>query len=174
MLREIRVRNFAVIDAVTAVFGPGLNVLSGETGAGKSILIDAIVLIRGARAQTDVIRTDAEAASVEAVFEVGRTGPVAELLDEAGLGSDEGTIVVRRELSRSGRHRAFVNDAAVTVGLLERLGDQLVDVHGQHAHQRLLEPVSQLALLDRFAGSEELRERVAGLFGRHRAARDEV
>src|SRR5262245_29332526 len=156
MLRELRVRNLAVIESVAVPFEPGLNVLSGETGAGKSILIDAILLIRGARAQTEVIRTDAEAATVEAVFEVERVGSVGELLDEVGLGSDEGTIVIRRELSRSGRHRAFVNDAAVTVGLLERLGDQLVDVHGQHEHQRLLEPASQLALLDRFAGSEEL------------------
>jgi len=89
MLREIRVRNFAVIDAVTAAFGPGLNVLTGETGAGKSMLIDAILLIRGARAQTDVIRTDTETATVEAVFDVEPQGPAAAVLDDAGLGLDE-------------------------------------------------------------------------------------
>src|SRR3989441_5809779 len=174
MLREIRVRNFAVIDAVTAAFGPGLNVLTGETGAGKSMLIDAILLIRGARAQTDVIRTDTETATVEAVFDVEPRGPAAAVLDDAGLGLDEGQLVVRRELTHSGRHRAFVNDSPVTVGLLERLGDHLVEVHGQHEHQRLLEVARQLDLLDRFADAEALRERMGELFAKHQAARAEV
>jgi len=174
MLREIRVRNFAVIDAVTAVFAPGLNVLTGETGAGKSMLIDAILLIRGARAQTDVIRTDTETATVEAVFDVEPCGPVAAVLDDAGLALDDGQLVVRRELAHSGRHRAFVNDSPVTVGLLERLGDHLVEIHGQHEHQRLLEPARQLDLLDRFGDAEELRERVGEVFVRHRAAQAEV
>src|SRR5947209_8122494 len=174
MLREIRVRNFAVIDAVTAAFGPGLNVLTGETGAGKSMLIDAILLIRGARAQTDVIRTDTETASVEAVFDLEPRGPAAAVLDEAGLGLEEGQLVVRRELARSGRHRAFVNDSPVTVGLLERLGDALVEVHGQHEHQRLLEPARQLELLDRFADAEEAAARVGALHAKYRAAVEEA
>ena len=174
MLLEIRVRNFAVIDAVATSFGPGLNVLTGETGAGKSMLLDAILLIRGARAQTDVIRTDTETATVEAVFEVAPRGPAAAVLEEAGLALDQGQLVVRRELARSGRHRAFVNDSPVTVGLLERLGDHLVEIHGQHEHQRLLEPARQLDLLDRFADAEETRERVGELFARHRAAKAEL
>src|SRR3989441_840789 len=173
MLRELRIRNFAVVENVTVPFAPGLNVLTGETGAGKSILVDAILLVRGARAQTDVIRADAESATVEAVFAVP-DGGVAAALDEAGLTVEEGEIVVRRELSRSGRHRAFVNDAAVTVGLLERLGDALVQVHGQHEHQRLLEPARQLDLLDRFADAEPLRERFAALFAKHREAREDL
>jgi DNA repair protein RecN (Recombination protein N) len=174
MLLEIRIRNFAVIDAVTTSFGPGLNVLTGETGAGKSMLLDAILLIRGARAQTDVIRTDTDSATVEAVFEVAPRGPVAAVLDEAGLGLEHGQLVVRRELARTGRHRAFVNDSPVTAGLLERLGDHLVEIHGQHEHQRLLEPARQLDLLDRFAESEELRDRVGDLFDRRRAAQAEL
>jgi DNA repair protein RecN (Recombination protein N) len=174
MLREIRVRNFAVIDTVTAVFGPGLNVLTGETGAGKSMLIDAILLVRGARAQTDIIRTDTDTATVEAVFDVEPHGAVAAVLDDAGLALDDGQLVVRRELAQSGRHRAFVNDSPVTVGLLERLGDHLVEIHGQHEHQRLLEPARQLDLLDRFADAEELRERVGDIFARHRTAWAEV
>ena len=174
MLLEIRVRNFAVIDAVTTSFGPGLNVLTGETGAGKSMLLDAILLIRGARAQTDVIRTDTETATVEAVFEVAPRSAAAAVLDEAGLGLDQGQLVVRRELARSGRHRAFVNDSPVTVGLLERLGDHLVEIHGQHEHQRLLEPARQLDLLDRFADAEALRDRVGDLFAKHRAAGAEL
>ncbi|PYN13540.1 MAG: hypothetical protein DME05_18275 [Candidatus Rokuibacteriota bacterium] len=123
MLREIRIRNFAVIDSVSASFGPGLNVLTGETGAGKSMLIDAILLVRGARAQADVIRGDSETATVEALFEVEPGSSAAAVLHDAGLALDEGQLVLRRELARSGRHRAFVNDSPVTVGLLERLGE---------------------------------------------------
>src|SRR5258708_14968411 len=121
MLLEIRVRNFAVIDAVTASFGSGLNVLTGETGAGKSILLDALLLIRGARAQTDVIRTDTETATVEAVFEVPARGPVAAMLDEAGLGLGQGHLVGRRELARSRPHRALLNHSTVAAAPLHRL-----------------------------------------------------
>jgi DNA repair protein RecN (Recombination protein N) len=174
MLRELRIRNFAVVENVTVVFAPGLNVLTGETGAGKSILIDALLLLRGARAQTDVIRTDAEAATVEAVFDLPKNGRAAAVLGDAGLAADDGEVVIRRELTRAGRHRAFVNDSPVTVALLERLGEHLVDVHGQHEHQRLLEPLRQLELVDRFADVDDLAERVAGLFAKFRAAREEV
>src|SRR5687767_2094009 len=156
MLRELRIKNFAVIESVTVPFTPGLNVLTGETGAGKSVLIDALLLVRGARAQGDVIRAEAETATVEAVFAVDRHAAAATaVLDDAGLAADDGEIVIRRELSRSGRHRAFLNDSPVTVGLLERLGDELLEVHGQHEHQRLLQTPVQLALLDRFADVEE-------------------
>jgi len=173
MLRELRVKNFAVIESATVEFSPGLNVLTGETGAGKSILIDAILLVRGARAQTDVIRTDADTATVEARFEIGAGSPVSAVLEDAGIAFD-GELIVRRELARSGRHRAFVNDSPVTVNLLERLGDHLVEVHGQHEHHRLLEAARQLDLLDRFAETEEMRESVAALFGKHRAALEDV
>jgi DNA repair protein RecN (Recombination protein N) len=174
MLRELRIKNFAVIESVTVPFTPGLNVLTGETGAGKSMLIDALLLVRGARAQTDVIRADAETATVEAVFGVDRHGGAAGVLDDAGLTADDGEIVIRRELSRSGRHRAFLNDSPVTVGLLERLGDELVEVHGQHEHQRLLQAPVQLALLDRFADADERADRVAALFAKYRAAGEDV
>jgi DNA repair protein RecN (Recombination protein N) len=175
MLRELRLRNFAVVESVTVPFAPGLNVLTGETGAGKSMLIDALVLIRGSRAQADVIRADADTATVEAVFELGAAAGAREALEGAGLAPDDNNeVVVRRELARSGRHRAFVNDSPVTVGLLERLGDALVEVHGQHEHQRLLEPARQLELLDRFAEAEEACARVSALHARHRAARDEA
>lgn len=174
MLRELRVKNFAVIEAAAVEFAPGLNVLTGETGAGKSILIDAILLVRGARAQTDVIRTDADTATVEARFETAPGSPAINILDEAGIAASDGEILVRRELARSGRHRAFVNDSPVTVALLERLGDHLVEVHGQHEHHRLLEPARQLDLLDRFAETEALRERVSVLFAKHRSALADV
>jgi DNA repair protein RecN (Recombination protein N) len=175
MLRELRLKNFAVVESVTVSFTSGFNVLTGETGAGKSMLIDALVLVRGARAQTDVIRAEAETATVEAVFALAGAAGAREVLEEAGLAPDDnGEVVVRRELARSGRHRAFVNDSPVTVGLLERLGDALVEVHGQHEHQRLLEPARQLALLDRFADAEEACAHVSALHAKYRAARDEA
>ncbi len=174
MLRELRVKNFAVIESATVEFAAGLNVLTGETGTGKSMLIDAILLVRGARAQTDVIRTDADTATVEARFEVAPGSAAATVLDEIGIPAADGELLVRRELARSGRHRAFVNDSPVTVALLERLGDLLVEVHGQHEHHRLLEPARQLDLLDRFAETDELRDGVAALFAKHRAALEEV
>src|SRR5688572_25278018 len=174
MLRELRVKNFAVIESATVEFAAGLNVLTGETGAGKSMLIDALLLVRGARAQSDVIRADADAATVEAVFTVDRHSAAGAVLDDAGLAAADSEIVIRRELSRSGRHRAFVNDSPVTVGLLERPGDELVDVHGQHEHQRLLQSPVQLALLDRFADADERAEYAAALFGKYRSAGEDV
>src|SRR5215470_342927 len=171
MLRELSIRNLAVVEEAVVPLAPGLNVLTGETGAGKSIVVDALLLITGARAQLDWIRTGADTAVVEAVFEIDPTGPIAALLDEAGHRAAEGLLVIKRELARSGRHRAFVNDGAATVGLLERLGDELVEVHGQHEHQRLLEPARQLLLLDRFAEAEERRERVTALVRRWEDAR---
>lgn len=163
MLRELSVRNLAVIEEIVVPLAPGLNVLTGETGAGKSILVDAILLIVGARAQPDLIRSGEECAEVEALFEVAASGPVAALLDECGHRLEDGQLVIKRELTRSGRHRVFVNDSAATVGLLERLGDLLVELHGQHEHQRLMEPARQLELLDRFADCLAQRERVGAL-----------
>ncbi|MEX2220299.1 MAG: AAA family ATPase, partial [Candidatus Rokuibacteriota bacterium] len=171
MLRELSIRNLAVVEEAAVPFAPGLNVLTGETGAGKSIVVDALLLITGARAQPDWIRTGADTAVVSAVFEIDPAGPVAALLDEAGHRVADGEVVVRRELARSGRHRAFVNDEAATVGLLERLGELLVELHGQHEHQRLMEPARQLLLLDRFAGAEDRRERVGALVRRWEEAR---
>ena len=171
MLRELSIRNLAVVEEARVPFAPGLNVLTGETGAGKSIVVDALLLVTGARAQLDWIRTGAETALVEAVFEIDPAGPVAALLDEAGHQPGDGQLVIKRELARSGRHRAFVNDGAATVGLLERLGDLLVELHGQHEHQRLMEPARQLLLLDRFADAEARRESVAALVRRWEEAR---
>ncbi len=159
MLRELTVRNLAVIETVTVPFGPGLNVLTGETGAGKSILIDALTLLLGERAQTDAIRAGAETATIAAVFEVEPKGPVAALLGELGYPPEE-PLILRRELSRAGRSRAFVNDSPATLALLDRLGEALVEIHGQHEHQALLRPARHLELLDAYAGLAPLREEV--------------
>src|SRR5512145_2459931 len=107
MLTELRLKNLAVIEAVTVPLAAGLNAVTGETGAGKSIVVDAILLVMGARAQPDLIRTGAESAVIEAVFELGPDSPAAAVLEEAGHPAPEGTLVVKREIARSGRHRVF-------------------------------------------------------------------
>jgi DNA repair protein RecN (Recombination protein N) len=147
-------------------------VLTGETGAGKSILVDAILLVLGARAQPDLIRSGADTALVRAVFDLDDESPARAVLAEAGHAADEGQLIVTREISRAGRHRVFVNDAPATVGLLERLGEHLVELHGQHEHQRLLEPARQLDLLDRFGECGDARARVAALVARWQDARE--
>lgn len=174
MLRELRVKHFAVIEQVAVPFAHGFNVLTGETGAGKSILLDALLLLRGARAQSDVIRSAADSATVEAVFDVNPESPVAELLAELGHPPEDGQVIIRRELSRGGKSRAFVSDSPATLGLLERLGEHLVEIHGQHEHQLLMDPARQLELLDRFAGVEEERGAVAALVGRWEQAKTEM
>jgi DNA repair protein RecN (Recombination protein N) len=174
MLTELRLRNLAVIEEVTVPFGPGLNAVTGETGAGKSIVVDAILLVMGARAQPDLIRSGADSAIIEALFDLPPGHPAAEVLDAAGHAAPDGTLVIKREISRAGRHRVFVNDSPATVALLERLGESLVELHGQHEHQRLMEPARQLDLLDRFADAEAARDRVGALVKEWEAARAEL
>jgi len=174
MLIELRLRNLAVIEEVTVPFGPGLNAVTGETGAGKSIVVDAILLVMGARAQPDLIRSGADSAVIEALFELPPDHPAAEVLEAAGHSAPDGALVLKREISRAGRHRVFVNDSPATVALLERLGESLVELHGQHEHQRLMEPGRQLDLLDRFADAEETRTRVGAQVREWEAARAEL
>jgi DNA repair protein RecN (Recombination protein N) len=150
MLVSLAIRNFVIVDELALEFGPGFTVLTGETGAGKSILIDALLLALGERAEADVVREGAQRADISAEF---RPGPeVAQWLaarELAGDPDDRGEpLLVRRTIDASGRSRAFINGIAVTLGQLRELGEQLVDVHGQHAHQSLLRPAAQLALLD--------------------------
>ena len=122
MLRFLRVNRLAVIDAVEIEFGPGLNVLTGETGAGKSILVEAVGLLLGGRASPDLVRTGEDTATIEAIFE-----------------RDGEELLVRRELTAQGRSRAFVNGALVTAGALKELSTRLVELHGQHEHHTLLD-----------------------------------
>lgn len=161
MLRELRIRNLAVIESLAVPFGPGLNILTGETGAGKSIMVDAITLLLGERAQpAEAIRTGAESATIEGVFALSATGPIPTLLREHGVAPEDGRLIVRRELVRGGRGRVFLNDANATLTLLEKLGEALVEIHGQHEHQALLRPGRHLDLLDGFGGLGILREKL--------------
>jgi DNA repair protein RecN (Recombination protein N) len=154
MLKLLRINNIALIPSLELELGPGLTLLTGETGAGKSILIDALGLVLGDRASPDLIRSGEERATVEAVFEIPGAGA---LLDERGLPGDGEELVLRRELQVSGKGRATVNGALVPLSLLRDLAPHLAVVHGQHEPQGLLDPDSHLALVDRFAGEDAAR-----------------
>lgn len=166
MLRELHIRNFVLLADVRVEFGPGLNVLTGETGAGKSILVDALGVALGQRASTDVVRTGAEEARVTALFDVYGVPEIGAWLDSLGLGVEGGQIVLAREVG--GRGRAYVNGAPAAVSTLRQIGEALVEIHGQHEGQRLLEPSSHLEALDAFGGEAvmERRQRVADLVRR--------
>ncbi|MFO7586852.1 MAG: DNA repair protein RecN [Gemmatimonadota bacterium] len=156
MLKELRVRNYAVIDEVRLELGPGLNVLTGETGTGKSILVGALSLLVGERASADVIRAGEDRALVEGVFEVPPDPALRYRCDEAGIDLSEGWLILRRELQREGRNRAWVNGSPATAALVGELGGALVDLHGQHEHQALLRPGPQRRILDAYAGAGDL------------------
>lgn len=161
MLRELRIREFAIIDDITIGFFPGLNVMTGETGAGKSIVMQALALLCGGRATVDVIRGDAEESTLEGLFELpGAAG----LLETLGLPAAE-EVLVRRVIPRTGKGRVHINGNLATVGLLTQLGNSLVHIYGQHDQSLLLQPGSHLELLDRFAELDPLRHRMAAAFG---------
>ncbi len=162
MLTELRIRNFAIIESLTLPLVAGFNVLTGETGAGKSIIVGALGFLLGERARADLIRTCADKATVEGVFELDDRNEVATFLDERGFVVEERTIVLRREIAASGRTRAWINDAATTAGLLAEVGRHLVNVHGQHEAQTLLDGDSQRRLLDELGGSSDQAARVRG------------
>src|SRR5690606_13571962 len=152
MLSQLSIRDIVLIERLDLEFAPGLTVLTGETGAGKSILLDALGLALGARADSGLLRHGAEQASVTAAFALPAGHPSQELLKEQELEAEEGTLVLRRVLGADGRSRAFVNDQPASVGLLRSLGDLLVEVQGQFEQRGLLDGASHRGLLDAYAG----------------------
>ena len=166
MLANLRVRNYALLDEVDIEFTPGLNVLTGETGSGKSILIGALGLILGDRATSESIRSGEQTATIEGLFEWESDAPVQVLLTEIGVDPEDRTLIVRREISRDGRSRCTINGSLVTVSVLKRLGVLLVDLHGQHDHQSLLNPRTHQDFLDGFEDIEEPKQLVAKAYRR--------
>ena len=152
MLTELRIRNFAIIESLTLPLARGFNVLSGETGAGKSIIVGALGLLLGERASADLIRTGADRASVEGVFDVTDQPEIATLLDERGIDAEESLVVLKREIA-VGRARAWVNGTTVSAAILAEVGRHLVNLHGQHEAQTLLDGEAQRRILDAFAGA---------------------
>ena len=163
MLRFLRIRNLAVIESVEVEFEPGFNVLTGETGAGKSIVVEAVGLLLGARASSDLVRTGETQATIEAIFEDHRE-PGAEPLE----------LIIRREITIQGRSRSFINGALATAVALRDLSRRLVELHGQHEHQALLDPSTHLFLIDEYAGLEEDVAAVASRWSSVRTLREQL
>ena len=158
MLAELRIVNFALIEQLSLQFQSGFTVLTGETGAGKSLLIDAIALLVGGRASTDQIRSGEDEAHLEAAFHLPDTHPLLRRLKlQDIIGQNESELILKRVLSRSGRHRVYVNGSLCPLRVLEELGGTLVDIHGQHEQQSLLATAKQLDALDGFGRLDELR-----------------
>jgi len=160
MLRELKIKNFAIIDSLSIDFDRGLNIITGETGTGKSIIVDSMGLVLGDRAQTDQIKAGCDEAEIQALFEIDGN----QLLDDLDIDTSEG-IIIRRIISRSGKTRVYINDTLANVRTLSQLGEKLVDIHGQNEHQSLLYPDKQLQLIDSFGQHEEVLFRYRNIFG---------
>jgi DNA repair protein RecN (Recombination protein N) len=165
MLIELRIRDYAVIDDLSLGLEPGLNVFSGETGAGKSIIVGALSLLLGERASSQVVRKGASRAVVEAVFDVGGIAGLEDQVADLGFPREDGLLLLRREVAAEGRNRAWVNGSPATASVLGELGGRLVDIHGQHEHQSLLRPREQRWILDVFGGAEGLARETRALHG---------
>lgn len=155
MLTSLKIENVAIIESAAIEFGCGLNVLTGETGAGKSIVIDSINAILGERTSRDIIRTGAQNAKVYAVFE-DVNAKVRNFLDENGIDCEDGVLIINRTLSREGKNVCRLNGAPVTVSMLREIGSELIDIHGQHDNQALLSPEKHCGFVDSFAGNAEI------------------
>src|SRR5690242_9833810 len=165
MLTTLRIKNLALVADLTLELQPGYNAITGETGAGKSILIGALNLALGERADRTLIRAGSDGCTVEAVFNVSKLrAPLKRFLDENGLEScDENQLVLKRTFTAGGTNRQFINGSPTTLNVLAALGEWLVDIHGPHDHQSLLQSGKQLAILDAFGGLDPLRENFSSL-----------
>jgi DNA repair protein RecN (Recombination protein N) len=177
MLKELSIRNFAIIDQLRVEFGPGLNVFTGETGAGKSIVVDALNLALGERASADLIRTGSDEAVVEAAFELNSHAPsaVRPLLADQGIAMEPGEdLIVRRVISSAGKNKVYINGSLANLATLAAVGAHLADIHGQHEHQSLLAVDQQRDMLDSFGDLMQLREAFGSLYDRYHALRKDL
>lgn len=173
MLRLLSISNIAVISRVQLEFGEGLNLLTGETGSGKSIIVDALELLFGARASQDIVRSGESCAYIEALFDPGFNPALQKLLASAGV-EFEDEIIIRREIPVNGRSRIFINDRLSTASVLRSIRPFLLDIHGQGEQQTLLDRDAHLDLLDTYAGLNDLREEISFSYKRWKAVRDEL
>ena len=167
MLRFLSIRDFVIVDHMDLEFAPGFTVLTGETGAGKSILIDALSLVLGERSDANDVRNGCERAEISAEFDIGELPELADWLSENGFesdGDDSGVCLVRRTVDIGGRSRSFINGRSATLQQLRATGEKLVDIHGQHAHQSMLRSEAQRDLLDAFSGSHKLVQAVSEIY----------
>jgi DNA repair protein RecN (Recombination protein N) len=174
MLLELLVENYAVVERVRVRFHPGLNVLTGETGSGKSIVVDALGLLFGGRASSEMVRSGAERAHVSGIFELPDDPQLGVMLSDAGVEAEDGELLLEREILSNGKSRAFANSRPATAALLKELAPWLGDIHGQHDQQRLFQPSTQLDTLDAFGGCAPLVEQVDVVYRRWTAVGTEL
>ncbi len=174
MLLELVVENYAVVERVRVGFHAGLNLLTGETGSGKSIVVDALGLVLGGRASTGMVRSETERTRVAAIFEAPTDTGLRNLLEQAGLPAEDGELLIEREVLAEGKSRAFLGNRPVTMALLREIGPFLADIHGQHEQQQLFSSEAQLLSLDGFAGLDRQRDEVDGLFRRWKSIEGEL
>ncbi len=177
MLKEIHIRNFVLIEALDLEFSGGFNVFTGETGAGKSIILDALSVVLGEKADTSFIREGAKKASIEAVFDYGsRRDEITEILEREDLmpEDDDDELILAREIRDGGRSTARVNGSAVSIAVVQELGALLVDIHGQSEHLSLLKPASHIRLVDQFAGNGDLLKEYRGVYKKYLAVSKEL
>ena len=165
MLTELSIKNFAIIDNLKIFLKPGLNILTGETGAGKSIIIDALNLALGERSSSELIRSGEKAASVESVFEISKNQKIKELLNDIGIKIEAGDdLIIKREITETGKSQVYINGERFNVSALSKIGEHLVDIHGQHDHQLLLRRENQLEVVDDYGSLLPLRDEVSSRF----------
>src|SRR5580658_1802096 len=174
MLVELVVENYAVVERVRVRFHAGLNLLTGETGSGKSIVVDALGLVLGGRASADMVRSEAERARVAAIFEAPKDSRLLNLLEQAGVPVEDGELLIEREVLAEGKSRAFLGNRPVTMALLREIAPFLADIHGQHEQQQLFSSVAQLQSLDDFAGLDRQRGEVGGLYRQWKSLENEL
>lgn len=176
MLRELSIRNFAIIDELTVSFSGGLTVLTGETGAGKSIIIDAVHILAGGRGSTEFIRHGTRKAELGGLFQVHDNHPIHTKLEEAGIEMEEGTIILRRDLNDSGKSICRINGKLVPLAVMREIGGSLIDIHGQHENQELMDEKQHINLLDHFAADalQNVKEQYTEAFTAYRELKREV
>ena len=174
MLVELAVENYAVIEKARVRFHRGLNLLTGETGSGKSLVVDALGLLFGGRTSAEMIRAGAEKARISGIFEVNPGPGLSALLEGAGIEIEDNELLIEREVQPGGKSRAFVGSRPATAALLRELAPFLGDIHGQHDQQRLFFPSVQCEMLDEFANSLDLRAEVGGIFRKWKRAQADL
>lgn len=173
MLLELNIKDFAIIDNLQISFGKGLNILTGETGAGKSIIVDAVKLILGDRASADDIRSSKDEAVIEAMLDSASCKGIATLLETAGLQNDE-NLVIRRIISRSGKNKVFINGSMANLAMLQDIGSRIIDIYGQHEHQSLTRSEEHIDILDGFGNLMPLRQEFAGIYKEYALIKSEL
>ncbi len=173
MLTELNIKNFAIIDFLNITFEKGFNILTGETGAGKSIIVDAVELVLGGRASSEMIRSGCDEAVVEAAFDISDASGISEKLSEMGIEGDD-ALVIKRTVSASGKNKVFINGSMATIAMLSDIGEFLVDIHGQHEHQILFKVERHIDVIDEYAAVGPLRGEMAGVYSELNRVKNEL